>query len=420
MFALVDCNNFYASCERLFRPDLNGKPVVVLSNNDGCVIARSSEAKKLGIPMGAPAYQFKQVFKENNVNVFSSNFPLYGDLSQRVMNILQLYTPDIEIYSIDEAFLEFKGFDKHFSIREHCLEMKAKVQQWTSIPISIGLAPTKALSKIATRVAKKYPTQTKGVHVIDTEEKRIKALKWVAIEDVWGIGRRYAKRLRALNVNTAYDFTQLHPQWVKKNMTIVGLRLHRDLCGLPTLKLDDPIVSKKNIATTRSFAKDLESFDEIRERISTFAVKNAEKLRKQNSECSYVIVFIATNTHKNPDKQYSRSVVMTLPYSTNINNDLNVYAIAGLKKIFRKGYQYKRGGVIVGNIRPMGTKQLTLFDAQRANMQPLMSAIDKLNTKYRKDYIKLATQDPSRNWKMRQERLSPNYTTKMSDVLIVK
>lgn len=419
MFALVDCDNFYASCERLFKPDLNGKPIVVLSNNDGCVIARSKESKKLGIPMGAPAYQYKALFKRNNVHVFSSNFPLYGDLSQRVMNILQQYTPDIEIYSIDEAFLLFKGFEQHFNIREHCLEMKSKVQKWTGIPISIGIAPTKALTKVATRVAKKFPSQTKGVHVIDTEEKRIKALKWIAIEDVWGIGYRYAKKLRAINVNTAYDFTQLHPDLVRKYMTIVGVRLQRDLKGLPTLSLDEEVKTKKNIAVTRSFSKDLETFDEVRERISTFAVKCAEKLRRQNSECGYVIVFVSTNRHKNPDNQYSRSIVMTLPFTSNINNHLNVYANAGLAKIFKKGYKYKRGGVIVGNIRPMGTKQYSLFDRQR-NLQPLMSAIDKMNTKYHKDYIKLATQDPSRNWKMKQENLSPNYTTRFSDIMIVK
>ncbi|XRE42381.1 Error-prone, lesion bypass DNA polymerase V (UmuC) [Tenacibaculum discolor] len=420
MFALVDCNNFYASCERLFRPDLNGKPVVVLSNNDGCVIARSNEAKKLGVPMGAPAYQYQQTFRNNKVHVFSSNFPLYGDLSARVMNILQQYTPDIEIYSIDEAFLQFKGFENHYNIREHCLEMKAKVQQWTGIPISVGLAPTKALTKIATRVAKKFPHQTKGVYVIDTDEKRIKALKWVEIEDVWGIGYRYAKKLRSYNVNTAYDFTQLHQDWVKKHMTITGVRLHRDLCGLPTLQLDDEITTKKNIATTRSFAKDIETFDGVREFISTFAVKCAEKLRKQNSECGYVIVFISTNRHKDPDKQYSRSIVMSLPFTSNINNDLNVYAIKGLKIIFKEGYKYKRAGVLVGNIRPIGVKQMSLFDVQRASMQPLMSAIDKLNTKYRKDYIKLATQDPNRNWKMKQESLSPCYTTRFKDILKVK
>ncbi|CAL2094518.1 Y-family DNA polymerase [Tenacibaculum sp. 190524A02b] len=420
MFALVDCNNFYASCERLFRPDLINKPVVVLSNNDGCVIARSNEAKKLNIPMGAVAFKYKPVFEKYNIHVFSSNYPLYGDMSERVMNILHQFTPDIEIYSIDEAFLEFKGFEKHFNLREHCLEIKSKVKQWTSIPISIGLAPTKALSKIANRVAKKYPKQTKGVHIIDTEEKRIKALKWVAIEDVWGIGRQHAKRLRAININNAYDFTQIHSDWVRNNMTVVGERLHRDLKGERTLELDEPIKAKKNIATTRSFANDLESFDDVRERISTFAVECAKKLRKQNSYCGYVIVFLSTNRHRKEAKQYSRSTVVTLPYASNINNDINTYAICGLKRIFIEGYKYKRAGVIVGNITPMSSKQLTLFNNQGEKMQPLMAAVDKMNTKYHKDIIKLATQNPERTWIMRQEKLSPNYTTRLNDIIKVK
>ncbi len=420
MFGLVDCNNFYASCERLFRPDLREKPVVVLSNNDGCVIARSNEAKKLNIPMGAVAFKFKQMFKENNVHVFSSNYPLYGDMSERVMNILSQYTPDIEIYSIDEAFLQFNGYEKHFELRQHCLEMKQKVEQWTSIPISIGLAETKALSKIANRVAKKFPKQTKGVHIIDTEEKRVKALKWIEIGDVWGIGGRYARKLRSININTAYDFTQLHPQWVKKNMTVVGLRLHRDLNGHKTLRLDEEVKEKKNIATTRSFAKDLENYDDVRERVSTFAVECAKKLRKQNSYCGYVIVFLSTNRHKSQDKQYSRSIVITLPYASNINHDLNTYAICGLSRIFKKGYKYKRAGVIVGNITPMRSKQLTFFDNQKENMQSLMGAVDRINTRYHKDIIKMATQNPARTWVMRQERLSPNYTTRLTDILKVR
>ncbi|WP_435263585.1 Y-family DNA polymerase [Tenacibaculum sp. nBUS_03] len=420
MFALVDCNNFYASCERLFRPDLNTKPIVVLSNNDGCVIARSNEVKDLRLPMGAVAFKYKSFFDQHNIHVFSSNYPLYADMSERVMNILQKYTPDIEIYSIDESFLKFEGFEKHFNIREHCLEMKQCVGKWTGIPISIGLAPTKALSKVANRVAKKFSAETKGVHIIDSEEKRIKALKWLAIEDVWGIGRKYAKKLRALNVNTGYDFTQLHPDWVKKNMSIVGMRLQRDLRGLQTLELDEGVKEKKNIATTRSFASDLMKFDDVRERVSTFAVECAKKLRKQGSHCGYVIVFVSTNKHKQGAQQYSRSTVVTLPYASNINNDLNTYAILGLKRIFKEGYKYKKAGVIVGNITPMISQQLTIFGNEGYKMQPLMSAIDKMNTKYHKDIVKMATQNPNRTWIMRQEKLSPNYTTRLKDVISVK
>ena len=207
MFALVDCNNFYASCERVFRPNLNGKPIVVLSNNDGCVIARSNEAKAAGIPMGTPAFEYKQLFKKHSVEVFSANFALYGDMSQRVMNILGEFSPDIEIYSIDEAFLKFEGFD-NFNLQTLGKEMRHKVPKWTGIPISVGIAPTKALSKLANRIAKKYPKETGSVYIIDTEEKRVKALKWLKIEDVWGIGRQHAKRLKSMNVNTAHDVIQ--------------------------------------------------------------------------------------------------------------------------------------------------------------------------------------------------------------------
>ncbi len=223
MFALIDCNNFYASCERVFRPDLNGKPVVILSNNDGCVIARSNEAKAIGIPMGAPAFKFDELFKQNNVHVFSTNFPLYGDMSNRVMNILSDFSPDMEIYSIDECFLKLHGFEL-FNLQEHGLNMRLKVVKWTGIPISVGMAPTKALAKAANRIAKKFPERTNGVYIIDTDEKREKALKWLKIEDVWGIGRQHAKRLQDIGVLTAFDFIKLSDDWVKKDMSIVGLR----------------------------------------------------------------------------------------------------------------------------------------------------------------------------------------------------
>ena len=240
MYALVDCNNFYASCERVFNPSLNGKPIVVLSNNDGCVIARSNEAKEY-IPMGAAAFEFKTVFKQHSINVFSSNYALYGDMSSRVMGILSTYTPEIEIYSIDEAFLKLEGFDTHFNLQKYVEDMRYKVTKGTGVPVSIGVAPTKALSKVANRIAKKFPDKTNSVFIIDSEEKRLKALKWLAIDDVWGIGRKHASKLRSKNITTAYGFTQLPNEWVKKHMSVVGLRLKRELEGLHTdgtLELD--------------------------------------------------------------------------------------------------------------------------------------------------------------------------------------
>ena len=254
MFALVDCNNFYASCERVFNPKLNKKPIVILSNNDGCVISRSNEAKALGIPMGAPAFKYDALFKKNKIHVFSSNFPLYGDMSSRVMNILSGYTPNIEIYSIDEAFLELKGFE-NYDLEKYGQEMRSRILKWTGIPVSVGIAPTKALAKVANRISKKFDSQTRGVYVLNSEIKRVKALKWLKIEDVWGIGYKHSERLKNHNINKAYDFTKLPDSWVKKQMSIVGLRLKKELEGESVLSLEENRSPKKAIATTRSFEK---------------------------------------------------------------------------------------------------------------------------------------------------------------------
>jgi len=224
MFALIDCNNFYVSCERVFNPKLNNRPVVVLSNNDGCAISRSNEAKALGIPMGAPAFKYEKIFKKHNVEVFSSNFTLYGDMSSRVMSILSKYTPNIEIYSIDEAFLKFEGFD-NYDLESYCKKIQKIVLKHTGIPISIGVAPTKALSKVANRIAKKFPEKTNGVHLIDSDKKKLKALKWLKIGDVWGIGFRHTERLKNIGIHTGYDFINIEDNWIRRNMSVVGLRL---------------------------------------------------------------------------------------------------------------------------------------------------------------------------------------------------
>lgn len=417
MFALVDCNNFYASCERVFRPDLNGKPIVVLSNNDGCVIARSNEAKAVGIPMGAPAFEYEKQFAEHQVQVFSANFPLYGDMSQRVMTILEEYSPDIEIYSIDEAFLKLQGFD-HYNLQEYGESMRKKVTKWTGIPISVGIAPTKALSKLANRIAKKYAQKTKGTYIIDTEEKRLKALKWLSIEDVWGIGRQHSKRLKALNVHTAYEFTQLEDEWVRKYLSIVGLRLKKDLEGIPTLDLEEA-QPKKNIATTRSFETNYTEFEQLKERVTTFAVSCGEKLRKQNSCCNSLMVFIHTNGHRKDLPQYNRNIVIQLPFPTNSSIELAKFATQALKQIFKPGFHYKKAGVIVQDFTPVNNLQLNLFNNSDERHIALMKAIDTINHTYGQHKIRLAAQDNKRVWKMKQEKLSPRYTTKLSDIITI-
>lgn len=415
MFALVDCNNFYASCQRVFEPHLRNKPVVILSNNDGCVIARSNEAKALGIPMGAPAFEFKQLFEAKNVFVYSSNYALYGDMSSRVMNILTTYTPEIEIYSIDEAFLKFKGFE-YFDLQQLGLEMQRKVTKGTGIPVSIGFAPTKTLAKVANKIAKKYPERTKSVYTIDNEEKRIKALKWTKIEDVWGIGRKHTKRLQAKNVLNAYQFTQLPDEWVRKEMAVVGLRLKHELEGKPTLDLESP-KSKKMIATTRSFEKSLTKFDDVSERVSTFTASCSEKLRRQNSHCNIIMVFVITNYHRKDQPQYSRNVVIKTDFPTNSTIELNHYAQIGLKAIFKEGYHYKKAGVIVMGLTPNNETQLSFFDSSNPKHQPLMSVIDKMNKSFGTNKVKFATQSLGRQWKMKQEKLSKCYTTRIDEII---
>ena len=419
MFALVDCNNFYASCERVFNPKLINKPIVILSNNDGCVISRSNEAKALGIPMGAPAFKYDAIFKKTKVHVFSSNFPLYGDMSSRVMNILSVYTPNIEIYSIDEAFLELKGFE-NYDLEEYGKEIRKKILKWTGIPVSIGIAPTKALAKVANRISKKFDGKTGGVYILDSKEKREKALKWLKIEDVWGIGFKHATRLKNHNINKAYDFTKLPDGWVRKQMSIVGLRLKKELEGESVLSLEENRSPKKAISTTRSFERNLTNFEDLKERVSTFSVYCSEKLRLQKSDCNSIYVFIKSNTHQKENPQYKNGIVMTLPYGSSSSITISKYAIEGLKKIYRKGIEYKKAGVIVMGIIPNNKQQLNLFEKENPKYQSLMKTLDFITKKEGTGKIKLASQDLRKIWKMKQTKLSSRYTTELNEILLLK
>ena len=419
MFALIDCNNFYVSCERVFNPKLNNKPVVVLSNNDGCAISRSNEAKALGIPMGAPAFKYEKVFQKNNVEVFSSNFPLYGDMSSRVMSILSKFTPNIEIYSIDEAFLKFDGFE-NYDLQSYCEEIKKTVEKWTGIPISIGVATTKALSKVANRIAKKFPSQTKGVYLINSEERRIKALNWLKIQDVWGIGFKHTERLKNIKINTAYNFINLQDNWVRKNMSVVGVRLKKELEGNSILDLEEVRSPKKAIATTMSFEGTITDYEKIKERISTFAVCCAEKLRAQNTNCNSIYVFVRSNKFQKNKPQYRNGILMTIPFSTNSNMVISKYAIEGLKRIFKEGINYKKAGTIVMGLDSSENHQLNLFENENPKHKYLMKTIDYIQKKEGQSKIKLASQDLKKRWKMKQEKLSPNYTCKVNDVIKVK
>lgn len=419
MFGLIDGNNFYASCERIFRPDLRNKPVVVLSNNDGCAIARSNEAKALGIPMGAPAFKFEDVFRANDVSVFSANFVLYGDISNRIVSICKRYCKDIEVYSIDESFLDFHGYE-HIDLQKHCEELRQTVLLGLDVPTSIGLAPTKTLAKVANKIAKKFPEKTNSVYLINTPEKIEKALKWFPLEDIWGIGRRYYEKFSRMNKKTAWDFTQLPEQYVQKEMGILGLRMHKELRGIPQydLTIRKP---KKGIATTRTFDKRTDDIAVLKERISTFAYKCAEKLRFQNSCCSYVTVFIMTDRFKTDLKQYSNSFTITLPNPSNSSIDLSKAATRALEKIYLPYFQYKKAGVMVTEFVPDTERMTSLFDDDNHEKhKPIMKVMDYMNHRLGADKIKLASMDAQKTWKMNQKNLSPCYTTNLQQIIKVK
>ena len=419
MFALIDCNNFYASCERVFQPHLNGKPVVILSNNDGCVIARSNEAKSLGIPMGAPAFKYKEIFQKNKVQVFSSNFTLYGDISNRVMSIISRYVPDIEIYSIDEAFIKFDGFSED-ETNKRCKDIIDTVFKWTGIPVSIGLAPTKSLSKVANRIAKKYSSKTNGFYSINNDERRIKALKNISAGDIWGIGFQNEKKLLKVNVKSGMDFVNLPDQWVKKNMSIIGLKLKKELEGIPTLNIEEGKIDKKSIATTRSFESEISSLTDLIERITTFSVVASKKLRRQNSECNMISVFIRSNPFKQTDDKYHFSLTGSLPFSTNSSIEISKFAVKLLTKIYSKNKSYKKAGIILMGLSPQSSRQFSLFDQNIDKQKKLMRSIDNIDNKYGLYKVRLASQDQKRIWKMKRQKLSRNYTTEIDEVLIVK
>ncbi len=420
MFALIDCNNFYVSCERVFQPQWNNKPVVVLSNNDGCIISRSEEAKALGIPMGAPEFKYKSLLNAHRVKVFSSNYALYADMSNRVMQILKKYTPDIENYSIDEAFLNFKNTTT-INYEQCGFIIKKDLQKSLSIPVCCGFASTKALSKVANRIAKKFPKETNGIYVIDNETKRIKALKWLKIEDVWGIGFRLKDKLRLRNITTAYDFTlPQNTAYIKQIMGVVGIRLQMELKGVSVLELDEAIQAKKNIAVTRTFEKPFKEFTDLRERISTFATVASEKLRNQKSCCYGIYVFLKKDKYKNLHTKYYYSNYKQLPFATQSSITLSSVAISMAKELYQDNCEYNKAGVILTEIIPEAQKQFHLFEEENPKHQKLMKVIDDIHIKTGERKIRLANQDLKKTWKMKQNFLSQKYTTKIDDLLEIK
>lgn len=419
MFGLVDCNNFYASCERVFNPYWNGKPVVVLSNNDGCVIARSNEVKKLGIKMGIPAYQIKTEIEQYGIGVFSSNYSLYGDMSNRVMTILSSFVENMEIYSIDEAFLDLTGFE-YFDLKEYGQKIVNTTTKGTGIPVSLGIAPTKTLAKVANKFAKKIPGY-KGVCIIDSDDKRIKALKLTEIADIWGIGRKHCKLLTQYNVKTAYDFTQLPVGWVRQKMTITGERMWKELNGISCIDMEYAPPAKKTICTSRAFGQTVTDLEGLKESVSSYAAICAEKLRKQKSCALSLMVFIHTNNFRENLPQYFQNSIVKFPVATNSTMEIVKYAMTALKHIYKKGYQFKKAGVIITEIVPDSAIQTNLFDhVDRDKHSRLMAVVDQLNDGFKRSNLRLAVQEGDRKWRLKQEKLSPCYTTRISDVLHFK
>lgn len=419
MIALVDCNNFFVSCERVFRPDLEGKAVVVLSNNDGCVVSRSNESKAMGIQMCTPFFKIKHLAEQGRLTAFSSNYALYGDLSNRVMSILADAVPKIEIYSIDEAYLHLDGITPD-KVPHMCRDLRAKVRQWVGIPVSIGVAPTKTLAKIASHFAKKYPGY-RGVCMMDTEEKRVKALQLTAIEDVWGVGRRLAPKMHEWGIRTAYDFTQRPERWVKDKLGVNGLRTWEELRGRACID-EEKEDRRKSICTSRSFADMISDKSELESRVSDFAAMCAKKLREEGSVAYDVTTFLYTNRFREDLQQYFPSMSIRLPVAANSAQEIVGTALKAFRLIYRSEYQYKKAGVVVSNIIPAESVQGTIFDFDQQARQKndrISEVIDKLGGQSR--LLRLAAQRPGHYADgIRSEHCSGLYTTSIEDIIKVR
>jgi DNA polymerase V len=416
MFGLVDCNNFFVSCERVFDPSLNGKPVVVLSNNDGCVISRSQEAKDLGIPMGEPIYKIRDKMKTGQVRLFSSNYSLYGDMSSRVMSTLSTLAPEIEVYSIDEAFLHLDGIQ---NLADYGKKIARTTSKNTGIPVSLGIAPTKTLAKLAGYFAKKYP-KYEHVCIIDTDEKRIKALQLTPVGEVWGIGRKHKKMLEYHGINTAYDFTQKSKSWIRRNLTVIGERTWLELHGIPAITAEHD-EGKKQICTSRSFGEPVRDFAPLMEAIANFAASCCRKLRKQNSFAQMVIIFISTNGYRAEETQYYQNRIVPFSFPTNDTSEIISHCRMALEKIYKDGYAYKRAGVIVSDLIPGTAVQRDLFDIKdREKQRRLSQALDEIAKKNGPDMIKVAAQGDGKAWASKREFTSRRFTTNLLEVIEIK
>ncbi len=428
MQAIVDCNSFYCACERLFQPQLQHAPVVVLSNNDGCIVSRSDEAKQLGINMAIPYFQAKELIEKNKVHAFSSNYHLYGDLSWRVMETMRQLVPPgcVEVYSVDEAFINLDHIASD-QLQDYCVSLKKKIEKWTGISVSIGVGPNKVLSKVANRLAKKSKLLTGCVVILNDTKKIQAALQNTPIDDVWGIGYSYSEKLKTYGINTAYALSIKDLSWGKRFLGgVPGMKLIRELKGMHSHDMQAPRTSKKMIATTRMFGRTVSEWQEIEEALATYATRTAEKLRRQHSAAYGVSVFLLKKTppqtdisHYHHGRQVSGYVKLDNP--SNLTPDIIKAVVALGKSLFEQGELYKKAGVILSDFVPDNALQTNLFVASRdQNRKKLMNVIDNMNAAFRDDILKFATSGTQKNWKMRSERRSKRYTTRWDELCLVR
>ena len=422
MIALVDCNSFYVSCERSFNPALEGKPVVVLSNNDGNIIARSDEVKDLGIKMAAPYFQIRELLKQHNVAVFSSNYTLYGDMSARIMATLGRFVEHVEVYSIDEAFLDLTGYESVYpDLTELARTIRQTIAQWQRVPVGIGIAPTKTLAKVANKLAK----QSGGICLLDGEEQIEEVLRNFPVDDLWGIGRRYASFLKHNHIKTAWDLRNAPDEWLSHHLTVNGLRLAHELRGMPCKLMEPEPAPKQAICSAPSFGRMITDLATMSEALTTHVSRAAEKLRRQESAAGVMTVFIHTNRFRKSAsgevaKQYYNSRTIELPHPSASTQELAGYAQAALKSIFQFGYHYQKVGVILSGLVPAGFRQGSLFtDAPDERLMALSQLMDKLNDRHGRDRVRLAGAGFATSWHHRRQHLSKRYTTQWDDILPV-
>ncbi|QDK20733.1 translesion error-prone DNA polymerase V subunit UmuC [Leclercia adecarboxylata] len=421
MFALVDVNSFYASCETVFRPDLKGRPVVVLSNNDGCVIARSAEAKGL-VTMGAPYFKQREIFRRHGIVTFSSNYELYADMSLRVMTTLEEITPRVEIYSIDEAFCDLTGVSNCLNLEAFGREIRHTVEKRTHLTVGVGIAPTKTLAKLANFAAKKWQRQTGGVLDLSSIARQRKLMAALPVEEVWGVGRRLSKRLDAMGIKTVLDLADTHTAVIRKHFSVVLERTVRELRGESCLGFEEFVPDKQEIMCSRSFGERISDYESMRQAICSYAARAAEKLRAEHQYCRFISAFVKTSPFALNEPYYGNSASVKLLTPTEDSRDIINAATRCLDAIWKEGLRYQKAGVMLGDFFSLGVAQLNLFDENppRRNSAELMAVIDELNKKEGRGTLWFAGQGIEQQWQMKREMLSPRYTTRFSDLLRVR